>query len=244
MQTSDQLRPKPAFMQLLNAFIKHGLFSPVLEPSLSRVRRYSGSSSTRRLAFEESKLEPSSARRESSRGIGYSMGGMGGYGGGGRAGGMGIPPVANMPAPTPPQQRAQVQQEAFGVRLTHQGRRTLPVDLIPTPDAGPQVTFSGLGGAELLIGLTSRSEQMSWWALGFVLIATVGTALARCRAWSKVVLIVVVLSVTSLLTLWLPATTNFSNGAFIAGVALIPLYVLIALTRWLWNSLFIRRTTI
>jgi hypothetical protein len=243
MQTSNLLKPTPAFMQIYDAFTKYGFFCPALMPPLSRVRRYSVSS-TERATIVEIESEASSARREGARGAGYGMGGMGGYGGMGRAGGRGVPPAAKMPVPTPPQQRTPVLQEAAGVRLVGQGRRTLPVDLIPTPDAGPQVTFTGLGGANLVIGLANRSRQISWWALGFVLIATIGIILARCRAGSKVVLIVVVLSVTSLLALWLPATTDFSNGAFIAGAALIPLYVLIALTRWLWNSLFVRRTTI
>ena len=240
MQTSNQLKPTPAVMQLFNTFIKHGFFSPALMPSLSRVRRYC-ERSTEQAIFGYTESDTTSARRGSTSGAQYAMGG---YGGMGKARGRGVPPAANIPTPTPPQQRTPVLQEAAGVRLVGQGRRTLPVDLIPTPDAGPQVTFTGLGRANLVIGLANRSRQMSWWALGFVLIATIGIILARCRAGSKVVLIVVVLSVTSLLALWLPATTDFSNGAFIAGAALIPLYVLIALTRWLWNSLFIRRTTI
>ncbi|OHB73523.1 MAG: hypothetical protein A2Z25_23705 [Planctomycetes bacterium RBG_16_55_9] len=116
----------------------------------------------------------------------------------------------------------------------------MPVDLVPTPGAGPRVTFTGLGGAELIIGLTGQSRQMSRWALGFILIAAAGTALARRGCGSKVIFIVVVLTVASLLALWLPATTDVANGAFMAGAALVPLYILIALVQRLWNSLFVR----
>jgi F0F1-type ATP synthase assembly protein I len=106
------------------------------------------------------------------------------------------------------------------------------------------VTFTGLGDTGLVIGLTSQTRQMNRWALGFILIAIIGMALIRRRVRSQVVLIIVVLSVSSLLALWLPATTDFANGAFTAGVALIPLYVFMALAQCLWNRLFVQRTMI
>ena len=83
---------------------------------------------------------------------------------------------------------------------------------------------------------------MGWWALGFILIIVIGTTLARRAMRSKVVLIVGVLFITSLLALWLPSTTDFVNGAFAAGAALVLLYVLIALARCLWNSVWVRWT--
>jgi hypothetical protein len=251
MQTSGLLKPAPAFIQFCNAFTEYGFLSPVLMPSLSRVKYGTRTGGLGLMGEVTTTWADSSSRSEAEKeevlgNVMYYDGGMG------RAGGRAIPPAARIPAPTEPQVNAPVQQQAAGVGLVEQGRkghlaagrRTLPVDLVPTPGAGPLVTFTGLGSGELVIGLTSRTRQMSWWALGFILIAAVGTALARRRAGCKVMLIVVVLFAASLLALWLPAVTDFANGAFTAGAALIPLYVLIGLVRRLWNSLFVRRTVI
>ena len=234
MQSSNLIRPVPAFVQVYDAFIKRGFFSPVLMPSLSRVRRSSGRPS-RELAFAEVESETQSEERH------VQMGGMGGYVD------RGAPPpsaVASIPVPTKPQEGTPVQQKVAGIRLAGRGRRTLPVDLVATPGGGPQVRFTGFGESELVIGLTNRTGQMGRWALGLILIAAVGTARARRTAKSKVILIFVILFVTSLLALWLPAATDFANGAFTAGAALIPLYMLIALVQCLWNRLVIRWTTI
>jgi uncharacterized membrane protein len=80
--------------------------------------------------------------------------------------------------------------------------------------------------------------------LGFILIAAFGTTLSRRTAKSKVIFIVFVLTVTSLLALWQPATTDLANGAFTAGAALVWLYAIIALAQCLWNSLFVQRALI
>jgi hypothetical protein len=154
------------------------------------------------------------------------------------------PPPASLSTPTAPQESAPVQQKVAGARFIERGRRTLPVDLVPTPGGGPLVTFTGFGETELVIGLTKQTSQVSRWILGFILIAAFGTTLSRRTAKSKVILIVFVLTVTSLLALWQPATTDLANGAFTAGVALILLYVFIALVRCLWNSLFVQRALI
>ena len=240
MQASNLLRPTPAFIQLCNAFVKHGFISPVLMPSLSRVKRYSFRAG-REISFAENGVDATSARqREGTGAAGYGggmMGGMGGYGYRDAP----SSPAPSIPAPTEPQAGKPIRPEAAGVRLAGQGRRTLPVDLVPPPGAGPQVTFTGLGETELVIGLVSGSRQIGRWAVGFILIAAVGTALARRTARSKVILIVAILFLTSLLALWQPGATDFANGAFTAGAALVLLYVLIALARWLWNSLFVRR---
>ena len=150
----------------------------------------------------------------------------------------GMAPVAAAPLPGEPVQAQPAPQPARSVKLAHEGRTTLPVDLVPTPGAGPQVRFTALGPAELAIGLTSQSRQGSWWILGFTLIAAAGAILARKPARVKSMLIIAVLSASSLSALWLPATTSFANGAFTAGVCLVLLYALIRLATRIWSRLF------
>ncbi|MHC4500165.1 MAG: hypothetical protein ACYS21_13735, partial [Planctomycetota bacterium] len=148
---------------------------------------------------------------------------------------VGTPPPA---APRPPDTRAQAVTRAVDfVRLAGEGRFTLPVDLAPTPGAGPAAGFTGLGTTRLIVGLSRQYLQIGCWLVGFVLIALVGMAAAFRRARTKAALFVVVLSVASLLAIWWPATTHFANGAFMAGLCLLPLYLLIAFIRWLWPNL-------
>jgi hypothetical protein len=237
MQATSQLGPTPTFVQLYTAVVEHGFFSPVFVAPLGRVRRYS--SADRVSSTEVSTIDSTSSSQR--RGTILYGGYGGGMGGPGRAAAGGPPPAANVPMPSTPQVAQQAAPKAAGVRLSEQGRRTLPVDLVPTPGAGPKTSFTGFGRGEPVIGLMSRSEQMSRWAFGFVLIAFFGAALARRRARTKVVFIVTVLLITSVLALWLPTAMDFANGAFTAGALLIPLYVLIALMRWSWNSTFVRR---
>ncbi|MCK4291736.1 MAG: hypothetical protein KAY65_00960 [Planctomycetes bacterium] len=125
----------------------------------------------------------------------------------------------------------------LGVRLVARGRFTLPVDLVPTAGAGRRAMFAGLGTGELTIGLTRTAWMSSCWAVGLVLIAAIGIALVRQPGKTKAILIIAVLAVASLLALWRPEMTYFANGAFTAGVCLIPLYVLVALIRWLCSRL-------
>jgi hypothetical protein len=245
MQTSDIVRPVPAYLRLCNLLFKSGLVGPVLT---YRAGRVSKSYSTDALISLESR---ESMRRAQAPGekVGYAGGMMGGYGGGG---GATLPPAARIPAPAPPTLARPVEnqpdvgaagkpatQKVQGVRMAQEGRFTLPVELVPTPGGGPQVRFTGLGSAELIIGLTSQSRLMSWSALGFMLIAAVGVVLARQRAKIKAIFVIAVLSVASLLAVWLPATTNFANGAFTAGTCLVLLYVLIWLARSIWSGLFL-----
>ena len=133
--------------------------------------------------------------------------------------------------PVPPPQ-------VSGRKLVQQGRFTLPVELVPTPSAGPRARFSGLGTTELVVGLTNRSRQTSWWILGFILVLSYGITRIQRPASFKVLLVGSIMAAASLLAVWMPATTNFTNGAFAAGAALLALYVLIWLVRRSWSRLF------
>ncbi|MHC4155775.1 MAG: hypothetical protein ACYST6_12755, partial [Planctomycetota bacterium] len=136
-------------------------------------------------------------------------------------------PVAARPAQT-------VTTRQDGLGLAAEGRFTLPVDLVPTPGAGPAARFSGLGTAKLVVGLTRQYRRSSSWLLGLLLIVMVGVATASKSARDKLKLVVVVLLLASLWAVWRPAGTDFANGAFTGGVLLVPLYLLIALIRWLF----------
>jgi hypothetical protein len=135
-------------------------------------------------------------------------------------------PVAAQPAKT-------VTTRDDGLGLAAEGRFTLPVDLVPTPGAGPAASFSGLGTAKLIVGLTRQYRRSGSWLLGLLLIAMVGVATASKGVRDKLKLVVLILLAASLWAIWRPAGTDFANGAFAGGVLLVPLYLLIALIRWL-----------
>jgi len=226
MQASGIIRPVPAYVRLCNSLIT-SMF-PI------QVRTFHG------IGLSKSEYSAATSQVEMAQAPGKTAG----YGGMGRYGGATPPPAANMPAPTAPLPAESLQakpltQQTRGVRLVQEGRFTLPVDLVPTPGAGPQVRFTTLGMAEPVIGLTSRSRQTSWWTLGFMFVAAAGLALARKPARIKAVLIIAVLSAFSLSAVWLPATTSFANGAFTAGVCLVLLYALIWLARGIRSRLFV-----
>jgi hypothetical protein len=134
---------------------------------------------------------------------------------------------------TPPPQMG----VTFTTRTVREGRFTLPVDLAPTPGAGPSASFRGLGATDLIVGLASQSGQRSWGMLGFALIVVIAVASAFQEGRTKATLFVVILSVSSLLAIWWPATTHFANGAFVGGICLLPFYLLVAFVRWLWPKL-------
>jgi len=231
MQTSSVIKPAPACVQLCNV-----LFKSVFPLWVQTY--YVGLDKS---AESDSVATQSQVRRGQ---ITYG-GGMGGYGGGATP-----PPAARSPqrgagpapataSPAKPAETKPLTQQTRDVRLAQEGRFTLPVDLVPTPGAGPQVRFTGLGAAELIVGLTSRSRQMSWWTLGLILIAAAGVAMARKPARVKAILTIAVLSASSLSAVWLPATTSFANGAFTAGLSLMLLYASIWIVRSAWNRLFL-----
>jgi hypothetical protein len=117
------------------------------------------------------------------------------------------------------------------------GRFTLPVELVATVGAGRRAGFEGLGAGKLIVSLTAKSRQDGWWIVGFAVVFCVGLALALKRARFKTVLIALVLTGGSLMATWWPGTTSFANGVFFAGLCLVPLYLDVALIRWLWPKL-------
>jgi hypothetical protein len=220
MHTSDLIRPVPAYVRFRNFLVRNAFVGPLRVFS----RDYGGIAKRAELALAMSQER---ARM-----------GRGGYGGGAYGRAADAPAPASQRVPAKPKMTEPVTGKIRRVRLAGQGRFTLPVDLIPTPSAGPRARFTGLGTAELVIGLTSRSHQTSWWTLGFMLIAAAGVVLVRHAVKVRVVFIIAVLSVASLLAVWRPAATNFANGAFTAGLCLVLLYGLVWFVRWLWGRLF------
>jgi hypothetical protein len=222
MQTRDLQRPVPAYMQVYH-FLRENIFAGGLLMPYSggarRAREYAdkGAEPAEALSVELDRSGPVDSNEAPKR------------------------PPAPAPTPAPRERVAQRGEPAegdyFGVRLQAQGRYTLPVDLMPTPGAGPSARFTGLGGAELVVGLTSRASMLSWWAVGFVLVLAGGIALVGRKARAKAVLFLCVLACSSLLAVWRPGATHFANGVFVAGICLVPFYVLVCLVRWLLSKL-------
>ena len=242
MQTSDLVKPAPAYIHLYRYLARNTRPRIVWGTNLGSSRSASESARLRRQDSSSSfyRSGGGGAAPPPMRGPGGQMGG-GMFGGGmGGMGGSTPPPMARS-APLTQQEEsrpaAPQQQQALGVRLIQQGRFTLPVDLVPTAGAGPQARFTGLGTTELVIGLASGPRQKSLWILGFMLVLAMGLAYIQQPVRFKAILIVTVLAVASFLAVLFPGTTNFTNGAFAAGVSLIPLYVLIQLVRRSWNTL-------
>ena len=236
MQTSDLLKPVPAYVHVCRFLARNIRPRPVLSYTVLRSKRGTAESARIRTqdrsAFFYSGGGGGAAPMVMSQDRSRRMGG--GMGGSARA------PVAG---PTPPTQQIESrpaepqQQQALGVKLTQQGRFTLPVDLAPTPDAGPQARFTGLGTAELVIGLTSGQRQKSLWIVGFILVLASGLAFVQHPARLKAILVVAVLTIASLLAVWFPDATSLANGAFAAGASLTLLYVLIQLVLAFRNKL-------
>ncbi|MHC4072429.1 MAG: hypothetical protein ACYTGS_10415, partial [Planctomycetota bacterium] len=218
MQTSDLIVSAPVYVRLCNLLVKNLFAGSVLMKS-------TGFSSV------DEEIGATSSISQKGAAFGYKEGLRG------LQSAIPPPPMDEAVTSSKPKENEPVKQKVTGVRLVREGRFTLPVELVPTPGAGPQAKFTGLGATELIISLTSRTRQAGWWILGFVLIAVAGVYLARQPAKVKMTLIVAVLATASLLALWLPATANFSNGAFIAAVFLVPLYVLIWFARLLGGIL-------
>ncbi|MHC4212571.1 MAG: hypothetical protein ACYSWP_04255 [Planctomycetota bacterium] len=136
---------------------------------------------------------------------------------------------------------ALARRRAAGVTIAAEGRHTLPVDLVAAPGAGPVASFSGLGVAKLVIGLGRQSRNYSWQMIGFILVIITGLRYILLPGKNKAALLVVILGVSSLLGIWWPATTFFANGAFFAGVCLIPIYIIASALIWLGPKLRLAR---
>jgi hypothetical protein len=220
MQTHDLAQEAPAYLKLYRLFTENVFAGRLLRmPSLHKVPRYY----IRVLSTPESEEFPTVQKAPDKPVEAEEYDAV-------RV----QPPPSDQPAKA---KAEQVTQKALGIRLLVEGRFTLPVDLVPTAGAGLPAAFTGLGTAELTIGLTKTAWMSSCWAVGFALIAAVGIALVRRCGRSKAALIVAVLALASLLAVWRPATVHFANGAFTAALCLIPFYVLTALVRLLWPKL-------
>lgn len=250
MHTGDLLRPRPAYVQVLNSLRYFGF------PQVLSVRYSGGTSMQRNISYAE--------LPETQTAAGY--GGMGGYGG---QGDMQAPP-SSRPAGTTTdgirldstetdrlyywrdeaQQQAQVQtqqvdsqttqaltQGGRGLSLIGQGRLTLPVDLVPSPGAGPSARFSGMGATELVFSLTSQTRQRRSWIVGFLFVITLGLVLVRQKVKFKIIFLIFILFVASLTATWYPDMAHLANGVFMGGISLVLLWFLIFIFRWLLNQL-------
>lgn len=227
MQTPDLAQPIPAYRQIYEVLRENIFTGSVLMPALSRVRQVAHRRAGYQLATQLTTKDDAEAKYEADF--------------------MDVEQeeLAEKPAarPAPPQkpktprESQAAKRRALGVRLLEEGRFTLPVDLVPPAGAGPRARFTALGASKLVVGLTRQSWETTWWTVGFVLIVTIGVAMVREGAKARALLIIAVLSGTSLLATWLPGATHFANGAFTAGICLLPLYVLLRFSRWLLGKL-------
>ncbi|MBN2210195.1 MAG: hypothetical protein JW709_02260 [Sedimentisphaerales bacterium] len=220
MQTRDLTRPTPAYIQLFDFMTEHLLdspFMPALGGSLKMAKVDKVTGGYEYAADEAAESIKAVEKTEDVAGR----------------------PISPPPPPAPPMPQA-VQiptQKALGVRLTQEGRYSLPVDLLPTPGAGPGVNFTGLGKHKLIVQLASQARMSSGWLVGFLLVITGGMALGRRKAKVKAILFFAVLSLATLLAIWWPGLTTFANGAFMAGISLLPLYLLTGFVCWVWGKL-------
>ncbi len=205
MQTNDIVIPKAAYLRVCDFLAKNMFAGSLLMQPLGKEYRAGKGVALSRLRFSRQADEVGQMVQEAVESY--------------------VPKAPPRPSDMPVQ-TAEPQQKYAGVRLVEQGRVTLPVDLVPTAGAGPSVTFSGLGAAKLIVGLSSQSRQENWWGMGFALGIIVGLTAVRKKAKTQIGLIVAELSITSLAAIWWPGTTYLANGAFMAGICLMPLYVL------------------
>ena len=111
------------------------------------------------------------------------------------------------------------------------GRYTLPVDLVAPPGAGPAVTFTSLGRAELVVNLAEESSLAGWWLLGWTVVFAAGCTALRARAARKALFLFVVLVAVGLAVAWWPRAARPANGAFWAALCLVPLYLVAGCVR-------------
>ncbi|MHC4658092.1 MAG: hypothetical protein ACYS83_02795, partial [Planctomycetota bacterium] len=184
MQTADLARPTPAYVQVYNFLARNLLFRGIgLIYYMGAIQEIPA------LAVDEDTVTWADIAEEPKSGMTYRW----------RAGRedrkkgeadeamyagvpeLGTPPMPKAPSPVvAAEPTAKPPGRGFGLDITvaAEGRFTLPVDLVPTPGAGPHASFTGLGTTKLIVGLTPQSKEKGRWLLGFVLIAVVGVATA------------------------------------------------------------------
>jgi len=136
------------------------------------------------------------------------------------------------PKPKPVKKPAPARPVVVAGKALIAGRYTLPVELTPLTGAGPTVTFTGLGQPNLAVTITADSRTVTWWWVGFALIASAGVLRITARPGRRCLFIIAVLAASSLLAIVWPGATAPTNGAFYAALALIPLYLGLAILRW------------
>ena len=228
MQTNDLFRPKAAYLRVWEFLAKN-----VFRGSLSSMEQFSGLSLSRKgVPFPSVQFskQADEVRQMAQQPVESYVAKPPQPPTGG--------PVQTAEPPATAQHSAETSQQKYaGVRVVEaldlgqarQGRVTLPVDLVPTAGAGPSATFSGLGAAKLIVGLSSQSRQENWWGVGFALAIIIGLTAVRKKAKVQICLIVAILSITSLAAIWWPGITYFANGAFMAGICLMVVYLLIGI---------------
>jgi len=142
MQTTGLIRPAPTLVNIYNLFAKN-VFVRVRYGGTALSKYHLIDKEEREAAYADMLRQAGPAEgREYGR---RYVGGYGGYGGAGK-----MPAPVRGPAPAKPTEVKPMPQKAVGMRLVGEGRFTLPVELVPTPGAGPQVRFTGLGTNELV----------------------------------------------------------------------------------------------
>ncbi len=134
------------------------------------------------------------------------------------------------PAPKPAKPEPP-KSEQFKTGTLAQGRHTLPVDLVESGSGATEVVFSGLGGPELTISLTSESVGQGRIWVGMAIVGLVGLSILNARAKRKITFIILVGAATMLVTIWIPALGYAANGGFYAVCLLAVVYSMVGLSR-------------
>ena len=217
MQTHTRLDVQPAYTYLLDYFFG----GPILMPSLNKAKMPESAS----VHFSADKLEDTvrpafEVVAEDAQGESKADSSVGG------------PRM-----PQDPQGAAivkAVKAKPQLARASRRGRRTLPVDLLPL--AGTQaVTFSGLGSAELVIGLAKNARMKAWWGLGFMLVIGLAFCSFKWTTKQKITLQVAILGISSLAATWGTFDVSFCNGIFVGAICCIFLYPVVGVLRWGWQ---------
>ncbi len=129
-----------------------------------------------------------------------------------------------------PASKAQVQMGG----LARRGRRTLPVELA-IPAGSQAVSFSGLGKAELMVGLANTTRMTAWYCLGFLFVVVLSILALSRPIKHRILLLIGILAVSSLTATWELFSVPFCNGAFVSAVCCLFLYPVLGVLRWAWK---------